>query len=174
MENWFVNIVAQQNIIGDGENDPKYLLPKPNSQSDEDIIEGIHREYSEVLELREANIVDDKEVEDMQIQQVYHTMDSDKSVNHNEIRYYSIKTIKVNWLELENSYMHVFIDNTNIKKLEKEKATNKWLHIMFSSISHEFRTPLNAFSNAIEFCKSLEKEQLVNPDNEILRNAYDK
>ena len=49
-----------------------------------------------------------------------------------------------------NAYMHVFVNTTSIKKYEKEKATNKWLHIMFSSISHEFRTPLNAFINAVE------------------------
>ena len=36
-----------------------------------------------------------------------------------------------------------------LNKLEKEKATNKWLHVMFSSISHEFRTPINAFTGAL-------------------------
>lgn len=38
-------------------------------------------------------------------------------------------------------------------KLEKERATNKCMHIMLSSISHEFRTPLNAFMNATELVK---------------------
>ena len=46
--------------------------------------------------------------------------------------------------------MHVFVNTSSIKKYEKEKAINKCLHIMFSSISHEFRTPLNAFMNSTE------------------------
>ena len=46
--------------------------------------------------------------------------------------------------------MHVFVDITNVKRLEKEQTTNRCLHIMFSSISHEFRTPLNAFANAVD------------------------
>ena len=49
---------------------------------------------------------------------------------------------------LNNAFMHVFVNTTSIKKYEKEKAINKCLHIMFSSISHEFRTPLNAFMNS--------------------------
>ena len=45
--------------------------------------------------------------------------------------------------------MHVFINTTHIKKFEKERSLNKCLQLMFSSVSHEFRTPLNAFSNAL-------------------------
>ena len=64
-------------------------------------------------------------------------------------KYFTVKTIKVEWESHKNAFMHVFINISNVKKLEKEKASNKWLHIMFSSISHEFRTPLNAFMNAL-------------------------
>ena len=49
-----------------------------------------------------------------------------------------------------NSFLHVFVNVSSIKRLEKERATNKCLHIMFASISHEFRTPLNAFMNAVD------------------------
>ena len=41
-----------------------------------------------------------------------------------------------------------------MKQYEKERATNKCLQIMFSSVSHEFRTPLNTFSNAITLLNS--------------------
>ena len=51
-----------------------------------------------------------------------------------------------------------------LNKLEKEKATNKWLHVMFSSISHEFRTPINAFTNALSLI-----ELMV----ESIQNNYD-
>ena len=52
-----------------------------------------------------------------------------------------------------NAYLHVFANISSIKKLEKVRATNKCLHIMFASISHEFRTPLNAFTNVVDLIK---------------------
>lgn len=65
-------------------------------------------------------------------------------------KFYQLKSVKVKWNECEESYMHMFVDTTTIKEWEKEKATNKWLHAMFSSVSHEFRTPINAISNSID------------------------
>jgi signal transduction histidine kinase len=70
-----------------------------------------------------------------------------------EPKFYTLTTVKVNWVASMNSYMHVFIDTTDIHKLEKAKVTNKCMHIMFSSISHELRTPINAFVNANEMIK---------------------
>jgi len=64
-------------------------------------------------------------------------------------RHFNLKTIKVNWESSGASFMHVFINTTHIKKYEHEKTTNELLQLMFSSISHEFRSPLNAFSNAL-------------------------
>ena len=63
---------------------------------------------------------------------------------------FDVKTIKISWDNSDNAFMHIFVNTTLTKKLEKEKATNKWLNIMFSSVSHEFRTPINAFSNAVD------------------------
>ena len=57
----------------------------------------------------------------------------------------------MNWEDNdEDSFMHVFINTTQIQKLEQIKATNRCQKIMFSSVSHEFRTPLNAFFNSLE------------------------
>jgi signal transduction histidine kinase len=70
-----------------------------------------------------------------------------------ETRFYTLNTIRVTWAHSSQAFMHVFVNTTNIHKLEKEKATNKWMHIMFSSISHELRTPINAFFNANEMIK---------------------
>ena len=70
----------------------------------------------------------------------------DKSV---ESKYFNIKTVKVKWESYKNSYIHMFMNTTHIKNYEKEKATNKALQLMFSSVSHEFRTPLNAFMNSM-------------------------
>jgi signal transduction histidine kinase len=47
--------------------------------------------------------------------------------------------------------MHVFTDTTNIIKLEEAKNDMKCRDIMFTSVSHEFRTPLNAIINSLSF-----------------------
>ena len=66
-----------------------------------------------------------------------------------ESKHYNAKTIKVKWESYQQSFIHVFVSTTYVKNYEKEKATNKALHLMFSSVSHEFRTPLNAFTNSL-------------------------
>ena len=63
--------------------------------------------------------------------------------------FYMISSVKVKWISNQIAYMHIFTDISSVKKYEKERATNKCLHIMFSSVSHEFRTPLNAISNSV-------------------------
>jgi two-component system, cell cycle sensor histidine kinase PleC len=47
--------------------------------------------------------------------------------------------------------MHVFIDTTGVVNLEKAKTNIKYQKIMFASVSHEFRTPLNAIMNSFQF-----------------------
>ena len=64
--------------------------------------------------------------------------------------YFNIKTIKVIWENNQESYLHVFIDTSQIKKLEEERANNKCQQLMFASVSHELRTPLNAFINSLQ------------------------
>ena len=62
---------------------------------------------------------------------------------------FSVKSIKVNWENNKESFMHVFINTTQVKKLEEERANREYQHMMFASLSHELRTPLNAFSNSL-------------------------
>lgn len=47
--------------------------------------------------------------------------------------------------------MHVFIDTTDIIKLQEANNNIKLQRIMFASSSHEFRTPLNAIINSYDF-----------------------
>jgi signal transduction histidine kinase len=65
----------------------------------------------------------------------------------------TVKTLKVNWEENPDSYLHVFIDNTDIYKLEQANNDIRCQKIMFASASHEFRTPLNAILNSFELIK---------------------
>ena len=68
--------------------------------------------------------------------------------------YYNLKTMSVKWENNANSFIHVFDNITSIKQVEMEKARNQCLQLMFSSISHEFRTPINAFSNSMQLIES--------------------
>ena len=45
--------------------------------------------------------------------------------------------------------MHIFSDITSLSELEENKAINRCMGAIFSSISHELRSPINAFSNSI-------------------------
>ena len=73
--------------------------------------------------------------------------------NEEKVKYYNIKTMKVAWEKNSDSFMHIFIDTTNMKKLGEIRARNSCQQIMFASVSHEFRTPLNVFENSLNLIK---------------------
>ena len=104
-------------------------------------------ELKQVMEINEKKLIDTLERETESNIEMMHQNNDETSIFG--AKYFTLKTILVNWEGNENAFMHVFVSTTDIKKLEKEKATNKCLHIMFSSVSHEFRTPLNSFENAL-------------------------
>ena len=54
--------------------------------------------------------------------------------------------------------MHVFIDQTDVRRLEKAKNDMRCQKIMFASASHEFRTPLNAILNSIDLLEIKNKQ----------------
>ena len=89
---------------------------------------------------------------------------------------FDVKTIKITWETSSNSYIHIFVNTTMTKNFEKEKATNKCLNIMFSSVSHEFRTPINAFINAVELLEMNfgRINQIVLPQNALKYEPIDK
>ena len=70
-----------------------------------------------------------------------------------EETFFNVKSIKVWWDNNKESFMHVFVNTTQVKKLEQEKANRQYQHIMFASLSHELRTPLNAFLNSLYLVK---------------------
>lgn len=117
----FANGYAKERIISN-ENEIKFRIPKPNSQDEENETEENLKNYSEVLEMYEGNLFDQND-EDTQIEQVGGSSSTKSIQSH--VSYYSIKTVRVSWENCKNAYMHVFVDNTNIKKLENEKAINK-------------------------------------------------
>ncbi|CAI2365961.1 unnamed protein product [Moneuplotes crassus] len=72
----------------------------------------------------------------------------------------NVKTLMVEW-EGAEAYMHVFVDITDVIKLEEAKNNIKCQKIMFTSASHEFRTPLNSITNSFDIVfgsfKTIEK-----------------
>ena len=83
------------------------------------------------------------------VQNIEESKDSESSQKSSTSQLcYSVKTIKVNWEDNLHSYLHVFIDTSQIKKLEEERAKGQCQQLMFASVSHELRTPLNAFVNS--------------------------
>ena len=76
--------------------------------------------------------------------------ENDDSEDESIHKFYNVKTMQVDWNNNKNSFIHVFANTTSLKNFEMEKARNECLQLMFSSVSHEFRTPINAFSNSIQ------------------------
>ena len=50
-----------------------------------------------------------------------------------EPKHFNAKTVKVKWESCQQSFIHVFVSTTYAKNYEKEKATNKALHLMFQA-----------------------------------------
>ena len=82
-------------------------------------------------------------------------------------RFYNIKTLWVQWDGNNNSFIHVFINTTAVKQFEMEKTRNEVLHLMFSNISHEFRTPINAFSNSMSLIELGYQEFLLKIEDSV-------
>ena len=74
-------------------------------------------------------------------------------IENQEYDQFVVKTIKINWEDNPNSFMHVFVNITSIVQLEEAKNSIKCQKIMFTSASHEFRTPLNAILNSLDFVR---------------------
>jgi signal transduction histidine kinase len=64
------------------------------------------------------------------------------------IKNFTVKTLKVNWEGYMNSFMYLFIDISDIILLEQAKEDIRCKKVMFASLSHELRIPLNAILNS--------------------------
>lgn len=84
---------------------------------------------------------------------------------------FNVKSMQVEW-QGRPSFMHVFIDNTDIVRLEEATNNIKCQKIMFASVSHEFRTPLNAIMNSFKFIadsfRKLQESLLVKNSSKLL------
>lgn len=101
----------------------------------------------EILKYQEDQITHKNDLVETEIEQQKH------EVGEQPPQYHTVKSFKITWCNFTDAYMHVFVNNTHIKNYEKEKAINKCFNMILSSISHEFRTPINAIRNGLSLLK---------------------
>ena len=107
----------------------------------------------EILDDNYSQIVEIKNTSDLFEDSKEFIRDKNDQCNQEEkVYFYNIKSIKVKW-ESKEAFMHLFVNITQIKKLEEERANRKWQQIMFTSLSHDMRTPLNTFSNSLQLIR---------------------
>jgi len=75
-------------------------------------------------------------------------------------RVFNVKSMRVDW-NRELCFMHVFFVNNDSAKLEKANNNIKLQKVMFASISHEFRTPLNAIINSYHLLSDVFRDLMV-------------
>ena len=64
----------------------------------------------------------------------------------------TVQTKKILWLGAV-AYLSMFIDNTKIIEKEKSKMKAKMQKMLFVSVTHELKTPLNAIMTSLETMK---------------------
>lgn len=62
--------------------------------------------------------------------------------------------MKIDYENFKKSFVHVFANITDTKKYENKRTTNKLLQMMFLSVTNQFRTPLNAFTNVLQILEA--------------------
>jgi len=97
------------------------------------------------LKQQEMKLNDKKIVECKNMKMKWEDTESSTDVNFESekeedswTRYFTVKTLKVSWEGNTNAFLHVFVDVTDIRKLEEANNNIKCQKIMFASVSHEF------------------------------------
>ena len=152
----FVNNIANKDLIIDNYTESNVIVVKSENLNQEDDFHN-YLSIKEFLSNQEIKLqsnascgVDQmiwikKSIEHLHKEFVRNVHNDEKK----EEIFFNVKSVKVTWKNNEDSFMHVFINTTQVKKLEEERANREYQHMMFASLSHELRTPLNAFSNSL-------------------------
>ena len=105
-------------------NEHEFILRDPNAVENNLNVDSeatVH--LKNVMQASENRLIDSglSEIES-QVEMVHQNDDDTSELGS---KYFTVKTLKVAWENHENAYMHVFVSTTDVKRLEKEKATNK-------------------------------------------------
>jgi len=105
-------------------NEHEFILRDPNAVENNLNVDSeatVH--LKNVMQASENRLIDSglSEIES-QVEMVHQNDDDSSELGS---KYFTVKTLKVAWENHENAYMHVFVSTTDVKRLEKEKATNK-------------------------------------------------
>jgi len=101
-----------------------FILKDPNNSSSnpEDSDEATMR-LEQIMEISEKKLREHPVRETENQMEMMHPNEDDNSTI--DSKHYTLKTIRVSWEDHEDAYLHVFVSTTDIKRLEKAKATNK-------------------------------------------------
>ena len=92
--------------------------------------------------------------------------------HHDMISNYWVKSLKVIWKN-KISFVHMFVNTTQVKKLEEIRANKECQQLMFASLSHDMRTTLNAFINSLQLIRmSFEELKKSFEDYPNIKNSY--
>ena len=173
-------IVNYENPCGKPIDDSKlnYTVKKINTSQDE--TQHYHNDEGGIISSSlsktlqsHVNIIENN-IEAIYSIEILDNRKSDDSWENSNSKYYNLKTIRVNFGSNKKSFIHVFINTTSVKHFEMEKARNECLQLMFSSVSHEFRTPLNAFTNSIVLLENNYNCLLQNIKTDIKPQLFEK
>ena len=122
-------------------------------QREDDVGNSISMNLKKLLKRHQHKIRGNEIVHQDKVKIVCHPSDSALTDNNRDDaaveRIFNIKSMKVEWND-KPCFMHVFVDTTDIVKLEEANNNIRCQKIMFTSASHEFRTPLNAITNSLK------------------------
>ena len=120
----FANHLAKDNLnfSDDGLEESNINQPKFSFCSEES--KNNILSFIEILEKMEDKVCKNKMNNEICIKMIQDWSENSTS-SKSSIKYFTLKTINVQWEASESAFMHVFINISNIKRLEKEKATNK-------------------------------------------------
>lgn len=137
--------------------DITYVIKNKDENKDLSISTSLHAFLKAQEEkLTDNNIIEHNNVQIKCLERISSRRFQHDTENSDEptVRNFNVKTLQVNWEGNKNAFMHVFIDTTDIRKLEEANNNIKCQKIMFASVSHEFRTPLNAILNSYRFIET--------------------
>lgn len=142
-------------------------------QSEDDVGNSISMNLKKLLKRHQHKIRGNEIVHQDKVKIVCHPSDSALTDNNRDDaaveRIFNIKSMKVEWDD-KPCFMHVFVDTTDIVKLEEANNNIRCQKIMFTSASHEFRTPLNAITNSLKLIDGC-LEDVVKATDELCRNC---
>jgi hypothetical protein len=80
---------------------------------------------NDLLLHQENKLIKENELERYDTEKVMISYKFNQQDDEKEPRYFTLKTIQVNWENSVHAFLHAFVNTTDVHKLEKAKVTNR-------------------------------------------------